>query len=207
SILAGHGFWGNLQLMTPEERKWVKNQVLLSKKVLPFIVNTKPEVIGKVGDSPEIYTIVDYNSATGQVVAFSENPVQYNHSVNVNTSKLLGVLNHPYSFENFQLSLPFNFQENQSSIAAFVIPNRYTYLGVKSIISSTVAIDDIEAEKNRLTYTLSNPGEQKVRWSKQIGKPEIKCSGEFTFEIDETDTDCIITIRTVSKNSKIVLEK
>jgi hypothetical protein len=57
---------------------------------------------------------VDYSSATGQVVAFSENPVHYNHFVNVNTSKLMGVLNHPYSAENFRISLPFNFQEKQS---------------------------------------------------------------------------------------------
>jgi hypothetical protein len=47
SLLAGHGFWGNLQLMTPEERDWVKSQVILSKKVLPYITNTKPEVISK----------------------------------------------------------------------------------------------------------------------------------------------------------------
>jgi hypothetical protein len=207
SILAGHGFWGNLQLMTPEERKWVKTQVLLSKKVLPFIVNTKPEVIGKVGDSPEIYTIVDYSSSAGQVVAFSENPVQYEHLVNLNTNKLLGVLNHPYSAKNFSLSLPFNFQETQSSAAAFVLANPFTYLGIKSIIASTVAIDDIQTQKYSLTYFVSIPGEQKIRWSKQMGKPEIKCSGEFTFEVDEREKDYIIIIQTFSKNSKIILEK
>ncbi|MGC9355643.1 MAG: alpha-galactosidase, partial [Mariniphaga sp.] len=207
SLLAGHGFWGNLQLMTPEERKWVKTQVLLSKKVLPFIVNTKPEVIGEVGDSPEIYTIVNYSAATGQVIAFSENPDQYNHVVNVNTSKLLGVLNHPYSAENFSLRLPFNFQEKQSSAAAFILANPYTYLGIKSIIASTVAVTDIQSQKNSLTYFVSNPGEQKIQWSKQLGKPEIKSSGEFTFEIDERKKDYIIEIQTISKNSKIILEK
>ena len=207
SILAGHGFWGNLQLMTPEERKWVKTQVLLSKKVLPFIVNTKPEVIGKVGDSPEIYTIVDYSSSAGQVVAFSENPVQYEHLVNLNTNKLLGVLNHPYSSENFQLSLPFNFQKEQSSAAAFVLANPYTYLGIKSIVSSTAAISDIQSQKYKLAYVSVDAGEQQIRWSKQIGKPEIKCSGEFTFEIDEKEKDYIIKIQTISKNSEIVLEK
>jgi hypothetical protein len=207
SLLAGHGFWGNLQLMTPEEREWVKSQVILSKKVLPYITNTKPEVIGKVGDSPEIYTIVNYPDATGQVIAFSENPVQYNHVVNVNTSNLLGVLNHPYSAENFSLSLPFKFQETQSSAAAFVLANPYTYLGIKSIIASTVAVDDIQTQKNSLTYFVSQPGEQQILWGKQMGKPEIRSSGEFTFEMGETDTEYNIRIRTFSKNSEIVLER
>jgi hypothetical protein len=40
-----------------------------------------------------------------------------------------------------------------------------------------------------------------------MGKPEIKCSGEFTFEVDEREKDYIIIIQTFSKNSKIILEK
>jgi len=207
SILAGHGFWGNLQLMTHEERKWVNKQVQHSKDVLHAIVKTKPQVIGKVGDSPEIYTIVNSESATGQVVAFSENPVQKEHIVQVNTDRLLGVLNHPYSAENFQLKLSFDFQEKESSAAAFILQSRFNYLVKKSIISSNVPIDKIDVQKYMLTYYLTEPGEQKIRWGKKLGEPEVKCSQKIIYDIEENKDDYLITIETTQKNSKIILEK
>lgn len=207
SILAGHGFWGNLQLMTSEERKWVNKQVEHSKSILHSIVKTKPQVIGEVGDSPEIYTIVNAESATGQVIAFSENPVQKEHSIEVNTDRLLGVLNHPYSAENFQLKLPFNFQEKESSAAAYILKNPFNYLGNKSIIASDVSIDEIDAEKYKLTYHLKEPGEQKIRWAKRLGKPEVKCSGKMKYNIEENKKEYFITIQTTKKNSEITLEK
>ena len=43
SLLAGHGFWGNLQLMNSEERKWVGKQVEMSKKVLALFGRCKSE--------------------------------------------------------------------------------------------------------------------------------------------------------------------
>ena len=207
SILAGHGFWGNLQLMTPEERKWVNKQVQYSKDVLPAIVKTKPQVIGKVGDSPEIYTIVDAESATGQVIAFSENPVQKDHVFPVNTDRLLGVLNYPYSAENFQLKLPLNFQEKESSAAAYILQNHFRYLGNKSIVASNVPIDEIDSQKYTLSYNLTEPGKQEILWSKRLGIPEVKCSHEMTYNIEENINDYFILIQTSQKNSKIILEK
>lgn len=207
SVLAGHGFWGNLQLMNSGERKWVNKQVRHSKRVLNSILKTKPEVIGEVGDSPEIYTIINAERATGKVIAFSENPVQQNHFVQLNTDRLLGVLNHPYSSEYFKVKLPFDFEQKQSSAAAYFLDNDFSDLGIKSIVSSTVPIDEIDAQKSSLTYRISEPGVQKIRWSKKIGKPEIRCSKEFTYETDEKENDYIIYIRTTQKNSEIVLEK
>jgi len=203
--LAGHGFWGNLQLMTPEERKWVNKQVQNSKNILHSILKTKPQVIGKVGDSPEIYTIVNAEYVTGQVIAFSENPVQKDHFVQVNTDRLLGVLNHPYSAENFRLKLPLNFQEKESSAAAFILRNNKSYLGIKSVVSSTVPIDEIDASNNKLVYFLTEPGEQKIRWAKKLGKPEVTCSGKMTYNSEENADDYLITIQTTQKNSKIIL--
>lgn len=207
SVLAGHGFWGNLQLMTSEERKWVNKQVQYSKKVLHSILKTKPQVIGKVGDSPEIYTIVNSEAATGQVIAFSENPVQKEHIVEVNTDRLLGVLNHPYSAKNFQLKLPFSFQEKESSAAVFILDNPHIWLGNKSIIFSDVPVDEIDAEKYKLTYHLKKPGKQKIRWGKKLGEPEVKCSQKITYDIEENKDDYLITIQTSQKNSEIILEK
>ena len=207
SILAGHGFWGNLQLMTPEERKWINKQVQNSKDILHEIVKTRPKVIGKVGDSPEIYTIVNNESATGQVIAFSENPVQRDHFVEINTDIFLGVLNHPYSIEKFQLKLPLNFQEKESSVAAYILRSNKSYLGTKSIVSSTVPISEIDPSSNKLVYFLTEPGEQKIRWATELGIPDVKCSGEMTYKISENKDDYLITIQTTQNNSEIILEK
>ena len=88
SLLAGHGFWGNLKLMTTDERKWVGKQVQLSKKVLPYLVDVNPQVIGKVGDSPEIYSIINEKESAGQIILFSENPFEKEFSADLNSEKL-----------------------------------------------------------------------------------------------------------------------
>ncbi|HKK39485.1 MAG TPA: alpha-galactosidase, partial [Cryomorphaceae bacterium] len=54
SVLAGHGFWGNLALMKKHERQQVGELVSRAKAILPDLIEVNPEVIGKVGDSPEI---------------------------------------------------------------------------------------------------------------------------------------------------------
>ncbi len=85
--------------------------------------------------------------------------------------------------------------------------NPFNYLGNKSIIYSDVPIDEINAEKYRLTYHLNEPGEQKVKWAKSLGKPEVKCSGKMTYDIKENGEDYIIKIETTQNNSEITLEK
>lgn len=76
SLLAGHGFWGNLELMSSEERNWVGEQVSLSKKVLPFITPVNPKVVGKVVDSPEVYSIVNSFESFGRVIVLTAEPCE-----------------------------------------------------------------------------------------------------------------------------------
>jgi hypothetical protein len=203
SILAGHGFWGNLRLMTSAERKWVGNQVRLSKKVLPYLVDVNPSVVGEVGDSPEIYTIVNKEKGAGQVVIFSEKPCKTDHIVEIDSEKVLAVLNNPYVIDDNQLNIPIHFSENESSEAVFILPNENSNI---SILSSTSAITDAVVEKEQLTYSLSEPGSQIIQWNKSYGKPTVESSKEIEFELSEKNNLFIIEVESKNENSEIIVK-
>lgn len=203
SILAGHGFWGNLKLMTSEERKWVGTQVQLSKKVLPFLVDVNPQVIGELGDSPEIYTIVNEEEGAGQVIVFSEKPCNTDHIVKINSKKVLAALNHPYSIENHQMKIPIDIKEEISSEAIFILPNEGTNV---SIVSSTAPIADANFENGKLVYLLSEPGFQTITWDKKKRKPTVHGSKDFEYEIIETGNQFVIKIEAKKGNNEIIVK-
>jgi hypothetical protein len=203
SILAGHGFWGNLRLMTSAERKWVGNQVRLSKKVLPYLVDVNPKVVGEVGDSPEIYTIVNEEKGAGQVIVFSEKPCKTDHIVEIDSEKVLAVLNNPYVIDDNQLNIPIHFSKNESSEAVFILPNENSNI---SILSSTSAITDAVVEKEQLTYSLSEPGSQIIQWNKSYGKPTVESSKEIEFELSEKNNLFIIEVESKNENSEIIVK-
>ncbi|MCB9247547.1 MAG: hypothetical protein H6613_02950 [Ignavibacteriales bacterium] len=63
--------------MNEAERKQVGKWVNQSKSVLSELVNVNPEVVGKVGDSQEIYSIINARKGIGQIIGFSENPISF----------------------------------------------------------------------------------------------------------------------------------
>src|SRR5690606_36298083 len=135
-----------------------------------------PRVVGKVGDSTEIYTIVNKEKGAGQVVIFSEKPCKTEHSVEeIDSEKVLAVLNNPYVIDDNQLNIPIHFSENESSEAIFILPNENSNI---SILSSTSAITDAMDEKDQLTYSLPEPGSQTICWNKSHGKPTVESSKE-----------------------------
>ncbi|MCG6188423.1 alpha-galactosidase [Maribellus maritimus] len=205
SVLAGHGFWGNLQLMSTKDRQWVNTQLINSKRILPYILDTKPLVLGKVGDSPEIYTIVNPEKAAGQVIAFSENPSREEHTVELDTKQLLGVLNCSYTSGGNNVKIPLSFKEKESSLAAYILPNDNTNAGI-SVISSTVPVNDITFLKNKLSIKTTVPGEQQIQWAKNYGEPLVKSSGDFEYEIEESDQNYLVKVRSTQKNSEVILE-
>ena len=203
SLLAGHGFWGNLQLMTSDEKKWTGQQVKLSKKVLPYLVNVNPEVIGKVGDSPEIYSIVNSEEAAGQIIVFTENPIEKSYSTEINSTKLLAVLNQSYIVENNQLKLNLNLNKKESSVAVFVLPNNGAYI---SIQYSTSPILNAQLKNNKLEYLIGSPGEQIVIWNKKNGKPLIEKSQGVTYEIKEEIDVFKIKISASIPKTKVIIK-
>ncbi|MCB0630211.1 MAG: alpha-galactosidase, partial [Lewinella sp.] len=98
SLITGHGFWGALEELKEEERKAIGETVAKSKRVLPYTTEVLPEVIGRVGSSPEIYTLVNQEAGAGQIIAFSGQAMEYLHRVKINTAAVLGVLNHAYLY-------------------------------------------------------------------------------------------------------------
>jgi len=202
SLLAGHGFWGNLQLMNETDRKWAGNQVKQSKKVLPFLVNVNPTVEGKVGDSPEIYSIVNSRESAGQVIVFSEEPVNTEINTEIMPEKMLAALNSKYSIENKFLKIPVDLQEKESSVAIIILPNDGT--GV-SIVSSTSEISSAELVNGELNYMVQSPGEQRIIWDKKNGKPVVKEKEGIEFRINEMDDHFEIAANEINPRIPIVI--
>jgi hypothetical protein len=206
SLIAGHGFWGALEFMKPADRIRVGKLVAKSKRVLPYITEMPPEVIGKVGASPEIYTIVNNQKAAGQVIAFSGQALNYKHKISINKNNLLGVLNHAYELESDSLNFDFDFPMPDATREAFILPNKGVDIGIRA---STSWLDNIELrEEKKLYYVCGAPGEQKILWSKKYGKPRIKSSNKINYEIKEKIKNNYfeITITVLNANTKIYLE-
>jgi hypothetical protein len=203
SLLAGHGFWGNLQLMTPEERQWVGEQVALSKKVLPFLVDVNPQVFGSVGDSPEIYSVVNREEAAGQIIVFSEEPFNRAFSTTVNSEKLLTVLNRPFSVENGSLQVLFQSSEHGASFITLVMPNNNSGISMKS---STSPVIDVQQKNKRLDYRVSAPGKQLVSWNKKQGTPVLKDSDSMDMTVLERPDSYRLEITVKKADTPVVIE-
>ena len=184
SLLAGHGFWGNLELMTSKEREWVGEQVAISKKVLPYMVDVDPLVIGLVGDSPEIYSVVNKEKAAGQIIVFSEEPFKREFSTEVTAEKLLTVLNQPYKVENDRLYFTFQSPDKESSFITFVMPNENSGISMQS---STSPVKQVRQENSQLEYTVSAPGKQVILWSKKQGNPLLNDSKIAEMTVSENN--------------------
>jgi hypothetical protein len=201
SLLCGHGFWGNLEIMNSEERKWIGEQVKQSKKVLPYLVDINPEVTGVVGDSPEIYSIVNKEEAAGMVILFSDEASKTDLHVDLKSENMLAILNQPYSQKNKQLHFSFEL-ENGGSCAAIVLPNNNSGI---SITSSSSQISSAEVSNNKLIY-IANHGQQKILTDKKLGKPVVNCSGKLELTIEEKEQNYEINIVLNSPKSELVLE-
>jgi hypothetical protein len=202
SLIAGHGFWGALDLMTEEERLAVGDQVAMAKQVLPYLTRVEPQVEGKVGDSPEMYTLIDSATSAGIIVGFSSQPVKTVRQETINPDQLLMVLNHPYQLEGDQLKLEFNFTEPESTCSAFLVPvedKKYT------ITASTTALDQLNAEEKLLEYRVRSAGEQTVRWEISMGNPQISPAG-YAPEIREEGDYAYTVVRNDQPGSMIRLQ-
>ena len=193
SLLAGHGFWGDLSLMTATERAFVRHQVLQSKRVLGIISETVPLVEGKVGDSPEVYSIINDREAAGQVLSFSQEPAQYQFKQSINGARLLAVLNAPYEIVDNQLSMDLVFGEGESASAQFVIPNECSGI---TIISTTKSLSEVQIKGQRLEYWSVAPGSQLVKWPLNMGEPIVRAQDLIDYRIEKDENSYLLKIET-----------
>jgi len=157
TLVGGHGFWGNLLLMTREQRIRAGKMVVKSKKVLPYISHLPTEVTDLVGAAPEVYVQINRPIAAGQVIAFSGTAGAFPVKVALAGDSCLAVLNHAYQLSKDSLLLPFQFNRPEDSREAFILPNKGCGI---SIVSSTGWLDDIQlsTESKQLMIIPGNTG-------------------------------------------------
>jgi hypothetical protein len=170
SLIAGHGFWGNLERLSDEQLERAGSLVSKSRRVLPFLKDVPMEISGPVGSAPEIYSRVNFGSGAGQVVAFSAKPLHHLQKIPMQSDQVLALVNHSYRIENDTIYLPFTFTMVDDTREAFIIPNQGSGIHISS---STAWIDDIQWNDGQLTLMPGSEGIVKVEWEKRNGTPKI----------------------------------
>jgi len=203
SLIAGHGFWGRLGLMTDAERQRVGERVALSKQVLPYLVDNDPQVVGKVGNSPEIYTQVNTEAAAGQVLAFSTAAIgMVPHVVPLTEAKPLAVLQSPYQIAGDRLQLSFDLDREYATQAAFLLPQNASGIYISE---SEVAIETATFEGGALQYQPLGAGVQKLFWAgnsvpsvaaeKPVQTEATPTEGGFILTIENPEAENVITVK------------
>ncbi|MBD3385457.1 hypothetical protein GF407_11095 [candidate division KSB1 bacterium] len=178
-FISGHGLWGDLQQVDKKDRQEIGKQINKAKRVLPYIAHLRPNVIGRVGASPEIYTMVNREKTAGQIIAFSGSAAAYIHRIELDRSRMLAVLNHAYRCNSDTLQLDFEFPMPDATREAFILPNLETGI---TISASTSWLDEAELiGKKHLRYTSAAPGEQTILWPGRLGQPQISASEKITW--------------------------
>jgi len=204
SLLAGHGFWGDLSLMTEKQRAFVGRQVRQSKRILPYLSETEPIITGKVGDSPEIYSIINGGKGAGQIISFSENPADYSFEQKLNTSELLAVLNNPYDAREGLLQMDLIHEKKESTSAIFVLPNKGSGI---SIVSSTSAITDAHSDGEQLSFQVDRAGTQIIKWPSVLDEPNVIVGESVDFRIESLQDGHLLTITSMEdQKSSIRIE-
>ena len=173
SLLAGHGFWGNLKIVKENDRMYAGKQVLKSKQVLPHINDELLEVTGRIGSTPEIYAQINKDDSWGQVIAFSGSAIKHNFKASINPGKFLCALNHSYVLNDNYLSLPFEFLSPDDTRECFILSNKG--IGV-SVLSSSGWIDNAFLSDDRLTLEL---GSESVLVVSVHSSYSFECSHSF----------------------------
>lgn len=181
SLIWGRGFWGDLSKMSASERRSVGEIVALVKRVTPSLLSATPEIHGKIGASPEIYSFVDRKTAEGALVAFSGSAVRFDHQIKgVRTDSLLAVVRNPFRIESNSVTIPFEFSMPDVSREAFLISNRGTGI---CIVASTGWIKDAQIAASCALRFSAARGTHRVRWNVRNGIPGIVSTPESAVSI------------------------
>lgn len=140
-LQAGHGFWGNLRKTTPEGRAYIASQLRKAKRVLSHVEGCPMEHGGRLCDSPEWYLQADHTSGYALLTAFSSDPWEGEHRLDLDPATVLAVLGHPFRTDAAGVVLPLRFEGEDDSCAAFVIGEAGS--GPR-VVSSTAALEDAE---------------------------------------------------------------
>ena len=199
SLISGHGFWGKLDLMTETERLKVGAKVKAAKMVLPYLTETIPEIMGSVGNSPEIYIQMNIAAGAGQIVGFTSTP-EGNVPVKttIDSSKIKLLLHAAYQIKKNILTVNLNLDKPYSSQVAFVLPADDAGF---SITQSSSPISNFESDNRRISYT-SPPGEQYFVFDGTTVNPEVMTRDDVTAELKKQNGNTMLRIE-VSTETKV----
>lgn len=191
SLISGHGFWGKLGLMTEEERLNVGETVQAVNMVLPFLTETAPEVLGKVGDSPEIYIHLNADAGAGQIIGFSSTPAgSVPVKTKIDSNKIKMLLHAPYHIENDILTVHLDLNKPYSTHAAFVLPADDAEF---SITQSSSPIYNFESGNGKISYT-SSPGVQHFVFDGTAVNPAVVTTDNVTADLNHKNGKIILKI-------------
>ncbi|WP_282780918.1 alpha-galactosidase [Phaeodactylibacter xiamenensis] len=194
SLIAGHGYWGKLDLTTADVRQKVGAKTKLSKQVLPYLTDIAPEVEGKVGASPEVYRMINAEAGAGQVFAFTTEPVAaLNQKVKVNTENVGAILHTPFELSEQEARLQFTLDQPYASGAAFLLP-----IGEKGIqiTASDSPLLSWEVEAAGVAYHTAGDGVQTIRWPEELGSPTV--TGAVVLEKTKNSTHLLFKLESKS---------
>ena len=169
--------------MSVSDRRSVGEMVALVKRVTPSLLSAKPEIQGRIGASPEIYSFVDRNRAEGALFAFSGSAVQSAHQINgIRTDSLLAVVRNPFRIEHNSVTIPFELSMPDVSREAFLVSNRGTGI---CIVSSTGWIKDAQITASGALQFSAAQGAHRVRWNVRNGIPRVVSTPESPASIKQ----------------------
>jgi len=151
-----------------------------------------------VGDSPEVYSIINVERAAGQVISFSQEPSEFSFEQEISTSSLLAVLNHPYNASDKRLQMDLKFEDQESTSAVFVLPNEETGI---SIVSSTSSLRNAFTDDRSLTFEVNEPGSQTILWPIELGEPVLGCDSDIEFQTEKKNTHYQIQTQVIEGSS------
>ena len=147
ALTCGHGFWGNLDLTTAEQRAAICGLVMKAKRVMPYIAGCPVRKTGLVDDSPEVYVQSNPDNGYGLVTAFSQEDVAQDFTIPFRDGSVLGVIGHPFSVADAGVVLPLDLNGKDACAAAFII-------GAEGkgprLLSSTGTLSELRNEGNGL---------------------------------------------------------
>jgi hypothetical protein len=206
SIAGGHGIWGDIDEMDVDERRRVALYLKPAKAVASAVAGVRPDIIGDVGGSPEIYTFIDSRHGQGQIIAFSGSALEYDYVYNLsgtNSENILGIVGHSYSIGENRLLIPFRFPMGLTSREAFLLTNNGNGI---SIMSSTGWLQDIIYDEYKLTIISGSTGELTISWPENLGFPVVNSEKEISYDVDElSDGSMVIMIRSYEPEARIVV--
>lgn len=157
TIQMGHGYWGNLAECSASDYEAVSYYTMNARRVLGKVAGAPVKKMGTVGSVPEIY--VQQKDGYALLTAFSGTQTEYEYTIGMDSSKVLGVIGHAFTVTPFGICIPMQFSFSDDCRAAFVVGNDGQPFRV---LSSTGWIKTLEIRDGNLYIEAGSPTDMEI---------------------------------------------